>query len=120
MIGFSFLFSGRGETAPGGDSSCPRLSEMDWVNHSPDMSLSSRTRQESWTVQIVWMVSLKFAVLCEMNPTPGEQLELRQVGAMACAGVLELNMQESIFLLCGDNELSVGCRLLRGFDDFNG
>ena len=59
------------KTAPGGDSFHPQLSEMDWVNHSSDMPLSSLTREESWTIHIDGMAGRKVAALCEMNPTPG-------------------------------------------------
>lgn len=47
------------ETAPGGDSSRPRLSETDWVNHSSDMPLSSLTREESWTIRPDGVVGCK-------------------------------------------------------------
>lgn len=66
------------------------------------------------------MVGRQVAALCEMNPTPGVWLELSDRVAVTCAGVLELNLQETILLLHGDKKLSLGCRLLRGFDHFNG
>ena len=58
------------KTAPGGDSSHPRLSEMDWVNHSSDMTLSSLAREESWTIHIDWMAGREVAALREMNSHP--------------------------------------------------
>lgn len=80
------------------------------MKNSPDVFLSSCTREENWVIHIDQVACCKAAALWELNPTTGDCLELSHGVTGAC--VPHLSLHETTLLLHGDKELVLGCRIL--------